>query len=1425
MPRNFVAYGGNVDAITSEIVDGWVWDGNTERKLVVEIVADGEVVATAVANCFRQDLLSAGVGDGAHAFVAKLPSRVNWSRAKIFARVQKGDFVLPPNTAAEPKLTELKHTELKHTEPKLTDYEIVAAEFDADFYISRYRQDIPADTPPLDHYLTIGWREGRSPAPWFSTLAYMSKYTDVAMASVNPVGMASVNPFLHYLKHGREEEREIVAAPPPQSERHFRYLKRLVEEAIDPNHYTLPSGSSELSDLALNYMFVGRKLFKDPCPWFSVQDYLSAYPDVREADADPFAHYLSVGRTEGRQPNRNVRDAIESEFDVKYYLEQKPRLGPFEPIEHFLAFGWSRFFDPSPNFSVRTYLQLNPDVKKAGVNPFFHFLTSGQFEGRAGKVTSRRKISATAVLPSLLFVGHDALHAGAQVVLLQIVRWFANHTRYPIKVVLLGPGRLASQYAEYADVFVSLEDADYAADGELRAFLNEKFALCYVNTVAAAKIWPLVEKMENTSVAIHVHEMEGEISNNIKYLKGLAPHLSTVIVVSQAARAAFEKADLISGDKIFLSHAFIDIAAGDWSNVIERRQEVRSALNLGSEAFVVMGCGTAYSRKGIDLFVETALKCVVLSDRFRFVWIGDGADLDRERSRVSAAKREREINFVGFRSDANMLLAAADVFFLPSREDPFPLVCLEAAQFGVPSVYFEGATGISEFCRNDAGVGVPAFDTEAAAEAISLYFAKAGRRERAGAVARTRVMDDHNTQKRIVEIWTHLAASCKLAPAVSVVVPAYNHQRFISDRLDSILNQTVKNIEIIVLDDHSSDRTVNVVRRFDDPRIRLIVNDRNSGSAFRQWKKGATQAQSDFIWIAEGDDVAEHSLLERLLPAFDDPEVNLAFCRTEIINALGERQPGVLDSYYANSSFPLQSESAKLEGLTAVNAGFGALCLIVNASAAISRRTALFKHLDIATEFQMCGDWALYLLLIKDAKLFYTSSVSNFFRRHTASVVHKIEGTPTYFQERVRIAELVIASFPLKRATVRAMLAEIYKEQDRFANRGAVTREWLGDSLAKVAAHARREPKSWNIGVYVHGMLFSKGGIERIAAQIASGLSRRGHQVTIFCRTWGTATPIYRLAENISIVGIFNEGDIERSKTELRAAIASSDFDVFIPMLSEWLFEPIVEVCVELGVPVIASEHNDPWQIEERWWSKERRRDCFAKAGAIHLLLERFRPSLPLDCQDRIFVIPNGVGGADEALAPPQKRLPRIISVGRLEPQKRHDRLIRAFGKLKDKCPGWEVHIFGEGGEKERLAALIAELGLRGRVILRGRSENIESELNVASIFVIASEFEGFGIVVLEAQRAGLPCIGYENCNGPNELIAHERDGVLISPDETGDSLAKALVTLVDDSKRRTSLGAAGHESVRRFNLDGIVDRWEAMITTVIERAAKLDGN
>src|ERR1035438_10369906 len=138
---------------------------------------------------------------------------------------------------------------------------------------------------------------------------------------------------------------------------------------------------------------------------------------------------------------------------------------------------------------------------------------------------------------------------------------------------------------------------------------------------------------------------------------------------------------------------------------------------------------------------------------------------------------------------------------------------------------------------------------------------------------------------------------------VSVVIPNYNHSRFLPRRIDSVLKQSFRDFELVLLDDCSTDDSRSILSKYaDDPRVRIEFNEVNSGSPFKQWNKGVELALGEYVWIAESDDYADERLLEKLVARLDaEPKAAFAYCRSWRVS-LDDRTDGFVDPWYVGGN-------------------------------------------------------------------------------------------------------------------------------------------------------------------------------------------------------------------------------------------------------------------------------------------------------------------------------------------------------------------------------------------------------------------------------------------------------------------------------------------------------------------------------------------
>jgi glycosyltransferase involved in cell wall biosynthesis len=229
---------------------------------------------------------------------------------------------------------------------------------------------------------------------------------------------------------------------------------------------------------------------------------------------------------------------------------------------------------------------------------------------------------------------------------------------------------------------------------------------------------------------------------------------------------------------------------------------------------------------------------------------------------------------------------------------------------------------------------------------------------------------------------------------VSVIIPNYNHSKYLKDRIDSVLNQSYFNFEVIILDDCSTDSSREIIENYrSNPKIvHIEYNEINSGSTFKQWHKGLDLAKGEWIWIAESDDVSDGKFLEILLANSENSE--LIFCNSLIIDENSDQiKLYGFDNMPCKSSFPQFRSDFNITGKDYVEKWMTSDNFIPNASAVIFRKDLLIKTLknkDIfqdITKMKLMGDWYFWIILSSYSKnLTYVQQSLNQFRNHSQNV-------------------------------------------------------------------------------------------------------------------------------------------------------------------------------------------------------------------------------------------------------------------------------------------------------------------------------------------------------------------------------------------------------------------------------------------------------
>ena len=373
---------------------------------------------------------------------------------------------------------------------------------------------------------------------------------------------------------------------------------------------------------------------------------------------------------------------------------------------------------------------------------------------------------------NILFLSHTLQPTGAPRVLLNLVEWLHENTEHEMEFLSVEGGALKSAFGRCGRVHLlsrdwigsrksawseGLKKLFSAVQGRvvlrrLRSRIgndktNRPIDLVYANTITLGNVLEWL-RLDSTPVLTHVHELESVIGqfgeDNLTLVK---KHTRHYFAASRAVKEQLVQSQMIPAAKVSVVHEFIRFA-----DSIAPRKRLRAELNIPADAYVVIGAGIGTWRKGIDLFVDVAaqMRLRAPGSDILFVWLG-GWDTPESQTTITDQVREKGLDgvmrFEGHVDNPLDYFAAADVFALTSREDPYPLVCLEAASAGIPVVCFEKAGGMPEFVEHDAGGVVSYLNVAAMADALNLLRCDLPLRSEFGQRAAEKVRQRHGVDR------------------------------------------------------------------------------------------------------------------------------------------------------------------------------------------------------------------------------------------------------------------------------------------------------------------------------------------------------------------------------------------------------------------------------------------------------------------------------------------------------------------------------------------------------------------------------------------------------------------------------------------------------------------------------------------------------
>lgn len=637
----------------------------------------------------------------------------------------------------------------------------------------------------------------------------------------------------------------------------------------------------------------------------------------------------------------------------------------------------------------------------------------------------------------------------------------------------------------------------------------------------------------------------------------------------------------------------------------------------------------------------------------------------------------------------------------------------------------------------------------------------------------------------------------KFSPLVSVIVPNFNHEKFLRQRLETIYAQTYTNFEVILLDDASIDSSRDILIEFQAlhaDNTRLICNEKNSGGVFNQWRKGLTLARGALIWIAESDDFSAENFLSELVPAFADDAVQLAFCRTDFIQ--DDEKIFTTEQYLADLPAFDWTKNFAMTAADFVERGFGVKNIIPNVSGVIFRRPQAIRDdvSELWRDMKLCGDWAFYLDIVKGGCVYYSPAATNFYRVHKDSTSLKIQHKPRYFAEHERIAEFVAKNY-----CVPVAVHEAHRQKLEDHARALDIKAELFD-VQKISSIPRKP----NILMGVFALTI--GGGETFPLALANELSRRGFAVTVLDFQMADDLPDVRRKLNLTV-------PLVKLNTTGGLAEVIAQFKIDLIHTHHGAVDSAVSVVAKDLCHIVTLhgmyEAADAAYLKKILDAVKNSVDAF-----VYIADKNLTPFKNFGHAEKFFKIGNGLERST------------INPVPRAELNIPADSFVACVVSRAIAQKGWQaaidaVTLANERGGR-RIDLILVGAGemydkLNGHtpefVHTVGFKSNVRDYLAAADVGLLPSEYAGesFPLMIIDSFFAGRPVVS-SNLGEVASMV----DGAGIVFDLAGGKvpvaeLAEILRTLADDSTAYKKIQSRVAQAAEKFSIERVAEKYIAL--------------